>query len=85
MEIWKYKLAIADRQLVQMPVDSEILSVGNQQGAVCLWAKGDPTAVTRNRVIEMIGTGHPISPARRTFLGTVLDDPFVWHVFERHQ
>lgn len=85
--IWKFKLHITDIQHVQMPMGAKILSVANLHGNVVLYALVDPHEQGReNRLIEIIGTGNPIqsnSPVSRNFIGTVVADPFVWHVFER--
>lgn len=85
--IYKYPLQITDHQLVKMPLDSDVLSVDEHRGQLCLWAMVDPQSrdVIQRR-IEIIGTGNPIpelqSIFRRQFIGTVVMDPFVWHVFE---
>lgn len=82
--IWKYELRITNRQKVQLPACARLLSVANQRGTLCLWAQIDPdNATIVERDIEIIGTGNPMPVARRVFLGTVVIDPFVWHVFER--
>lgn len=82
MIIWKYELQLTDRQTVVMPIGSEILSVDNQRGSLCLWAMADPEQPEQNRNIEIIGTGNPMLDGRREFIGTVVMNPFVWHVFE---
>lgn len=84
--IWKYNLAIQDNQILTMPHDAQILSVANQNGNLCLWAMVDPEANPVKRCIEIIGTGNPINTdigTDREFIGTVVINPFVWHVFER--
>jgi hypothetical protein len=42
--IWKFELEVTDLQEVVMPSGAEILSVGNQDGKLCLWAMVSPTA-----------------------------------------
>jgi hypothetical protein len=83
--IWKFELEVTDLQEVVMPSGAEILSVGNQDGKLCLWAMVSPTAT---QDIEIIGTGNTIphtpSYVERVLIGTVIMPPFVWHVFERH-
>lgn len=84
--IWKYELQITDMQQVEMPNGAELLSVANQDGCLCLWAKVDADKQVETRFIEIIGTGNPIAQdmgVDRKFIGTVLMSPFVWHVFER--
>ncbi len=83
MTIWKFELEITDLQRVFMPHGATILSAANQNGKVCLWAMVNPKHPAQERVIEIIGTGNPIQPMQRHFIGTVVVNPFVWHVFER--
>lgn len=86
MKIWKYELTLADLQAVSMPIGSGILSVANQRGSLCLWAMVDPANESKvTRQIEIIGTGNPMPEGKRTFIGTAVIDPFVWHVFERFE
>lgn len=86
MVIWKYELKLTDRQTVRMPVATDLLSVANQRGSLCLWAMVDPDNPNKvDRDIEIIGTGNPMPHWRRSFIGTVVIDQFVWHVFERFE
>jgi len=88
-KIYKYKLQITDKQQVQMPKDSLLLSVHRVGEDLCLYALVDPnTPQVDIRHIEVVGTGNPIKydmGIERKFLGTVvlLDGKFVAHVFER--
>ena len=83
--IWKYKLEITGLQKIEMPKGSEVLSVDNQNGRLCLWAKGDINKPKEVRHFEIFGTGD-LMPSlinlKHTFIGTVQIPPFVWHVFE---
>ncbi len=85
--IWKYQLQIIDMQTILVPPDFEILSVGNQNGNLCLWLLVDSKAPADEVLhIEIIGTGNHIYDdmgVERKFIGTVIARPFVWHVFER--
>ena len=84
--IYKYTLEIPYNHIVEMPQDAQILSVANQDGNLCLWAMGDVDRPSAPRLIETIGTGHPVVQdmgVERRFIGTVLINQFVWHVFER--
>ena len=69
-----------------MPEGSEILSVADQGGFLCVWARVTAGNSPVERMIEIAGTGNPYPPndgAVRVFLGTVVMNPFVWHVFEK--
>ncbi len=84
MVIWKAILDVIDLQKMAMPNASRIISVGLQEGRICLWFMCDPTKASEDRVIEIFGTGHPIESAiPRDFLGTVQQGEFVWHIFAR--
>jgi len=84
--IWKYELTVTGLQDIDIPTGSRLLSVAKQDGRLCLWAMVAPQNATEKRCIEIIGTGNPV-PWRigmeRRHIGTVIMDPFVWHVFER--
>jgi len=84
--IWKYPLDITDLQTVEMPEDADILHVGlDPAGHLCLWVMADrhrPFSVYRQ--FAVIGTGNPIEYGDLTLnhLGSVVQGPAVWHVFE---
>lgn len=82
--IWKYQLKITDQQAVEMPYEHNILSVAEQNGVLCMWVEVNPNAYLIDVDIEIIGTGNPIYHTvdyGRKFIGTVVMNPFVWHVF----
>jgi len=90
--IYKYALELTDRQLVSIPLGSKILSVDNQNGAICVWVEVDSDVpYYRDYVFRIVGTGNPIDfptkPNETTspynFIGTVIMNPFVWHVYWR--
>jgi hypothetical protein len=82
--IFKYDLAVTGTQMIMMPRHAKVLSVQDQNGRLCVWAKVDPHApadVRRRFVI--VGTGHnlPIEMDSLTYLASVQQGAFVWHVF----
>lgn len=85
--IYKYKLELADVQPVNMPMNAEILCAKVQDGNICIWALVDSNAPMIRRVIEIIGTGNPIADVGRSrkYIGTVEQNPFIWHIFEVFQ
>lgn len=79
--IWEFPLKLTDRQKVQLPEDATIMSVGlDPSGCLCLWAAVDKAATARDFEIIIVGTGDSL-PAVGSFLGTVTQGSFVWHVF----
>ena len=83
--IWKYPLLGIDRQRIRLPKDAQILSVQMQGKELCVWALVTPLNEPEVRYIEIFGSGVMIPSAARTYLGTVQDSGFVWHIFERVQ
>jgi hypothetical protein len=90
--IYKYALELTDRQAVSMPIGSKILYVGNQNGTICVWAEVDSDVpYYRDHEFRIVGTGNPIDfPTKPNetvwqynFIGTVIMNPFVWHVYWR--
>ena len=79
--IWKYVLELVDVQKVQMPRNAKILSVAKQGDIICLWAMVNPEVATTGRDIAIVGTGNPCWCSGWDFVGTVVDEPFVWHIF----
>jgi hypothetical protein len=81
--IHKQKLQLVDRQVIELPADSEVLSVANQNGVICIWYKFDRVFLndTVERTVDIVGTGNPMPEYVGEFIGTVLMDQFVWHVF----
>ena len=49
-----------------------------------VWAEVDTERRSVLRRFLVVGTGHPMTPAERWdfFLGTVIDGPLVWHVYD---
>lgn len=88
LTIWKFVLAITDRQQVPIPFGGECLTVQFQGEALCLWALVNPSNSAEERLIEIFGTGHPIYEdmgVQRNYIGTAQQHggALVWHVFER--
>ncbi len=82
--IYKYPIEIIREQGVSMPEDAVILSVGlDPAGRLCLWARVNTHKAPRQRIIEIYGTGTVVaSVLEGRFIGTVLQQEFIWHVFE---
>lgn len=85
MTIWKFPIETTDVQSVRMPDGAKILSVGMQAGKITLWALVDPNKPTNDlKRIHVVGTGNrfPLNEFEDfSFIGTVFDRVFVWHIF----
>lgn len=90
--ILKQKLMIADEQILQLPGDVKILSVGQQAGELVMWYEttaglqelqtGPQTEVT----VRIVGTGHERNDTFDcSYVGTVQMNygmqELVWHVY----
>lgn len=81
----KYSISIVNQTTaLRLAVGTVVRAVGVQEpGNVVLWAEV-PVGVHRpveTRTFTIIGTGHDV-PETGTYIGTVFDGPFVWHVYE---
>lgn len=86
--VHKYAVPIDDPpREIMMPWPSRILHVGVQkhpqaQGHIMFWAeveRAGPGSQLRRFIVR--GTGHYVPPDAE-WRGTVMDDPFVWHLYE---
>ena len=75
--IWKYPLG----RVLALPDGARLIKVARQAGELTLWALVDTEAPLAPHHFEVCGTGHP-APPDSSYVGTVFDEPFVWHVFE---
>ncbi len=88
--IYKYYLKLAGSTVIELPIGSRILSVGNQRGDICIWAEVDTVSpytgkepITEDIKFYVIGTGESV-PDNLKYLGTVIIEPFVWHVYQEN-
>ena len=81
--IHKFGLIMADHQKISGHiVNDNILSVGlDANGGLCVWAEVDTDKRIKTYDIHIVGTGNPRSTSCRFFIGTILQSPFVWHVY----
>jgi len=84
--IYKYPLAMLDRQEILMSSDAEILTAQTQEGKIFIWALVNKTAAIEKVSFEIHGTGNPIPDLqegeRRQWVGTVQIYAMVWHIFK---
>jgi hypothetical protein len=82
--IYKYILKATDIQIIEMPKDSEILTVQVQNGVPCLWVKVSECSWFDNEsvTIHTCGTGNPMGEVG-PYIGTYQLDggSLVFHVF----
>lgn len=66
---------------VPCPVGGKPISVGLQRLIPCVWFECDPTAPQGNLELFSVGTGFGAVPEGGQFLGTILEDAYVWHIY----
>jgi hypothetical protein len=87
--IWKYVIecdSVLDAPFpiaVPAPAGAKPISVGIQDGKVCVWAEVDPASRPGNIRLWCVGTGFGAVPEGATFLGTVAQGRFVWHLYHQ--
>ena len=81
--IWKYPLRLGFTQTLSLPEDAQLLSVGEQEGTLYLWALVDPSEPLEHLKFAVYATGEAISEGDpMKHLGTVqLKDGLVFHAF----
>ncbi|MFM2393775.1 MAG: hypothetical protein RLZZ546_1757 [Bacteroidota bacterium] len=82
--IYKYELA----RTIQLPIDSQVLKVGMQNGIMQMWVLVDSNQKeTSQRNFEIIGTGHSFEfdYLTHTYIDSLFDGPFVWHIWEANK
>ena len=81
--IYKYPLeeGIGSQQ-VELPAGARILCAQMQGPSLFLWAIVNPVHPFEHRNFFVVGTGQPFPEGTASYISTVQQGPFVWHVFE---
>ena len=84
--IWRQELALVEKQEIIAPGLRRIVAIDNKRGGIEAWFEVDTDAEDRTLEIYIVGTGHEVPEAvtrgwEQTYLGHVIDGPFVWHLY----
>lgn len=91
--IWKFDISLAKvKHAVEMPLHAKIVHVGMKPqdtqswGTIpvfSIWAEVETeTSLRKTRTFYIVGTGHEI-PDQSQHIGTmVMNDSYVWHIYE---
>lgn len=84
--IYKYPLILKERQQIELPTSAKFLSLQVQDGTPTIWCMVDTSMQsTYMASVYIFGTGHEVTCSEDcTFLGTVQQGSYVWHVFTPH-
>ena len=83
--IYKYNLEITYDQLIEIPINAEILTVQIQYGELQLWAIVESDSQKEKRHIRIHDTGQGMSNVEKLrYISTfqILNGDFIFHVFE---
>ena len=84
--VYKYPIAVADVQDIDLPSGAQILSFQIQHDQPCIWALVDIERGMKSRRLHMVGTGHRREEEffAGKYIGTaqMLDGQLEWHLFE---
>ena len=90
--IWKHilnPLIKTNTTEVRVPHGSKILHVGRDpQDSICIWIEQDDIDIHTEPLdgvkwdFIVLGTGHILPEEAMKYIGTVLQLPFVWHVYK---
>lgn len=85
LSVYKYPLEVRSN-VIKVPLGAQFLSVGSQDGVLCAWALVDPSERMVEIELTVVGTGWEMTgdflETSNSFLGTVQEGGFVWHVFD---
>ena len=80
--IYKYRLAITDMQLLQVPAHAQVLTLQLQDDAPCLWLLVDTANPLSEMRVQTVATGQrDLALDCYQYVGTYQDDLWVFHVF----
>jgi len=86
--IYKYPLDMSKESTeIEIPSLSSFLHCAMQGDSPTLWFRVDTDMPMQKRTFRIIGTGQTISEdpsVHLLHLGTVMDNTFVWHIFEEN-
>lgn len=57
------------------------VSVGLQDGKICVWYEVRPLNEDQDLVLYSVGTGFGKVPDSARFIGTVIEGSYVWHIY----
>lgn len=81
--IWKFPLPFPkDWPELDMPAGAEILYFAVQDKVPTIWARVIPSAPLERRYFRFSGTGHQLDANVAAHIGSCMQGPFVWHLFE---
>lgn len=80
--IYKYIIQFGDLVAIELPLNSEILTIQFQGLQLCLWALINKQEKEKEIIhLRIYGTGHDVSNSYGKYITTVQNNGHVWHIF----
>lgn len=80
--VYKYPIEINDTVNLDIQGFIRCLKIASQNNQLCLWALVDTERKTYDSIsFEIRGTGHDCENLKGSYMDTVFQSPFVWHIF----
>jgi hypothetical protein len=81
--VYKYELNRSGLKEITLPEGSWIVKAAIQYDDICIWAVVDTKEINRKvHKFVVLGTGWEIPCKHMDHIDTILEGPYVWHVFE---
>jgi hypothetical protein len=84
--IFKYRLALTEREMIQTHEGVQFLSVGLQDGFVCVWGIVDESRPIKPHILRLVTTGEVFNSENCEFIGTFQYGSPTWfmgHIFHQ--
>jgi hypothetical protein len=69
--IFKYRLALTEREMIQTHEGVQFLSVGLQDGFVCVWGIVDESRPIKPHILRLVTTGEVFNSENCEFIGHI--------------
>lgn len=83
--IWHYSLVSRPGcQAVSIPAGGKVLCAANREGRPTIYVEVESDARRQLRTFWTLGTGNPMpdTDVPLTYIGTVQQPPYWWHIYE---
>lgn len=77
-----HKYPLVSSGVLQMPTGAKILDIEYQDRIPHVWAEIDTDQPDEPRAFVVIPTGEPFPEGNLSFIKSIHNPPFVWHLYE---
>ena len=83
--VWKYTLAPAEEQILELPRGAKPVRVQNQNASMVMYWEVDNEQPKRKQKVFIVGTGQPLPKGDINYVDTVmlLQGTLVFHIYTR--